>query len=96
MRPTDPTTENPSTVANAGELLERAFLRVLGVDDRGRKHCFQPATGEILVRDETGATTETVDRIDTGAKTIHDYREFVDNEVDDLEVDWYDRVFRGD
>lgn len=57
-------------------------------DDKGRQHCFFPATGEIIVREKTGPTSEIRERIDFDRKTIHGYRSFVDEYNRGVTVDW--------
>lgn len=85
--------EKASTVEHAGELISKRFLRILGLDDQKRQHCYKPATGEIIVREKTGLTSEVHERIDIGGKTIEDYRVFVETEVESIEMNWYEEAF---
>lgn len=93
MSRSDRNHENVSAFAEAGTLIERNLLRILGVDDQDRQHCYKPHTGEIIVRDRQGLDREVYERIDLGAKRLHDYRAFVDLKVPDCEVNWHEEAF---
>ena len=86
--------EKPSTdLDDVATHLATKIGRVLGTDDQGREHVFWPHRGEVTVRERDGLGHVTRDTYDLGAKTIGDYRTFVETEVDDLDVEWYERVF---
>jgi hypothetical protein len=68
--------------------------RFLGKDDQGREHCYWPHTGRITVRAFDGLDTITVEEFDLDGKTLNDYRVFVDDFVDNCDVDWNEAAFR--
>lgn len=87
-------TDEKTTITDVGEALAQKVGLILGEDDQGREHVHWPARNEISVRERSADDThETVEEVDLGAKTVADYRVFVEEHVDDCDVDWNEAAF---
>lgn len=86
-RRTDQGTDLETAVDQIGD----RFYLYLGTDDRGYELRYYPAADAVLIVDDDADVV--VDRTALDGQTIHDYRAWVEAEVDATDVDWYDGAF---
>jgi hypothetical protein len=66
----------------------------LGTDVRGYEVRHYPAADAVRIVDaDAGGQEDVVDRTALDGRSIHAYREWVDEHVDATEVDWNEEAF---